>query len=190
MPAPVDPHPPVLLIGGPTAAGKSGLAMEIAEQYGAVVVSADAMTVWRGLDVGTAKPTTAERARVPHRCIDVRSLHEAFNVSVFSMKSMPLVSVPACGCGRGYPSTLRHWYARWRFFHHRIRDSCIVGAPPLGLAAGGRPGPCRKAPPKRPRTNHPGEVHRITGEPMSVRQNGPPARPPIAAQVWLTATTC
>ena len=61
----------VPVICGPTAAGKSAVALALAEAQGATVVSADSRQVYRGFDVGTAKPTAAERARVPHRGIDV-----------------------------------------------------------------------------------------------------------------------
>lgn len=73
----------VLLLGGPTAAGKSDLAVELAEQHDAVLVSADAMTVYRGLDVGTAKPSPEILARHPHACINVREVGEAFAVADF-----------------------------------------------------------------------------------------------------------
>jgi tRNA A37 N6-isopentenylltransferase MiaA len=77
------PDAPVLIIGGPTASGKSALAVDLAEAWGGIVVSADAMTVYRGLDVGTAKPGAADRARAPHRCLDLREPHEDFNVADF-----------------------------------------------------------------------------------------------------------
>ena len=73
----------VLLLGGPTAAGKSDLAVELAMRHGAAIVSADAMTVYRGLDVGTAKPDPDTLARWPHACVDVRDLHESFDVTDF-----------------------------------------------------------------------------------------------------------
>ena len=73
----------VLLLAGTTASGKSSLAIEIAEQHGAVVVSADAMTIYRGLDIGTAKPSIAEQGRARHYGIDVRDPHEDFDVSCF-----------------------------------------------------------------------------------------------------------
>ncbi len=63
------PLQPILVLG-PTASGKSALAIALAERLGGEVVSADAFAVYRSMDVGTAKPTTAERARVPHHCVD------------------------------------------------------------------------------------------------------------------------
>ena len=62
---------PVLVLIGPTAVGKTALSLELAERLGAEVVSADSRYLYRGLDIGTAKPTPAERARVPHHLVDV-----------------------------------------------------------------------------------------------------------------------
>ena len=73
----------VLILGGPTAAGKSDLAVELALRFDARIVSADAMTVFRGLDVGTAKPDAETLARVTHDCIDVCELDEHFSVADF-----------------------------------------------------------------------------------------------------------
>jgi tRNA dimethylallyltransferase len=61
----------VLVVTGPTASGKSQAALELAERFEAEIVNADSMQVYRRLDVGTAKPTAAERARVPHHLFDV-----------------------------------------------------------------------------------------------------------------------
>jgi tRNA dimethylallyltransferase len=79
-----DPRPgPVLAVVGPTAAGKTELALELAGRLGAEVVSADAMLVYRGLDIGTAKPTVAQRARVPHHLVDLVDPGEEFSVARF-----------------------------------------------------------------------------------------------------------
>ncbi len=63
--------PPLIVIVGPTAAGKTALSLELAERFNGVIVSADSRCVYRGMDIGTAKPTPAEQARVPHRLLDV-----------------------------------------------------------------------------------------------------------------------
>jgi tRNA dimethylallyltransferase len=69
---------------GSTASGKSALAMEVARRLGDVeLVSADSMQVYRGMDVGTAKPTAAEQAEVPHHLLDVAEPSEDFNVARF-----------------------------------------------------------------------------------------------------------
>lgn len=73
----------MLVIGGPTAAGKTDLAIELAERYDAALVSADAMQVYRGLDIGTGKPRAEVLARHPHACIDVRDLDQGFTVADF-----------------------------------------------------------------------------------------------------------
>jgi tRNA dimethylallyltransferase len=83
-PAAYDERPgPVLALVGPTAAGKTALALELAPRLGAEIVSADAMLVYRGMDIGTAKPTAAERARVPHHLVDVVDPAEDFSVARF-----------------------------------------------------------------------------------------------------------
>ncbi len=80
-----DPTPPVQLplwvVAGPTASGKSALAVELAERCRGEIVSMDSMTVYRRMDVGTAKPTQEERARVPHHLIDLVDPHEDFDTA-------------------------------------------------------------------------------------------------------------
>ncbi|HEX7022531.1 MAG TPA: tRNA (adenosine(37)-N6)-dimethylallyltransferase MiaA [Trueperaceae bacterium] len=73
----------VPVLAGPTASGKSALALRLAEHWPVEIVSADAMMVYRGMDIGTAKPSVAERARVPHHLIDVVGPDEAFAVADF-----------------------------------------------------------------------------------------------------------
>jgi tRNA dimethylallyltransferase len=73
----------LLAIVGPTASGKSALAMEIARKTGAEILSADSMQVYRGMDIGTAKPTRQERAEVEHHLIDVVEPSEMFTVARF-----------------------------------------------------------------------------------------------------------
>jgi tRNA dimethylallyltransferase len=73
----------MLVIAGPTASGKSAVAMEIAVRSGAEILSVDSMQVYRGMDIGTAKPTRAERAQVQHHLIDVAAPNESFTVARF-----------------------------------------------------------------------------------------------------------
>ncbi len=70
-------------IVGPTGAGKSALALEVAERLGAEIVNADSRQFYRGLDIGTAKPSAGERCRVPHHLIDVRTPDCPLDVAVF-----------------------------------------------------------------------------------------------------------
>ena len=75
---------PWLAVVGPTASGKSALALALAEAAGDVeLVSADAMQVYRGMDIGTAKPSPAERAAVPHHLVDVADPGEDFHLGRF-----------------------------------------------------------------------------------------------------------
>ncbi len=72
-----------LFLAGPTAVGKSEIALRLATQLGGEIISTDSMQVYRGLDIGTAKPAPAERARVPHHLIDICDLQEAFDAAQF-----------------------------------------------------------------------------------------------------------
>lgn len=75
---------PVLIIAGPTAAGKTDAALEVARRFDVALVSADAMQVYRGMDIGTAKPDADTLARFPHACIDVRDPDQDFSVADFT----------------------------------------------------------------------------------------------------------
>ena len=72
-----------IFLAGPTAVGKSAVALALAEKIGGEIITVDSMQVYRGLDIGTAKPMPAERVRVPHHLIDVCDLHEAFDAAQF-----------------------------------------------------------------------------------------------------------
>jgi len=71
------------VLTGPTAVGKTELALRWAEANGAEIVSCDALLFYRGMDIGTAKPTAAERARVPHHLIDVRDVATGMDVTEY-----------------------------------------------------------------------------------------------------------
>jgi tRNA dimethylallyltransferase len=78
---------PLIFIAGPTAVGKSEIALLLAEQIGGEIISADSMQVYRGLDIGTAKPSPAERARVPHHLVDICDLTENFDAAQFIQRA-------------------------------------------------------------------------------------------------------
>ena len=71
-------QPAIVAIVGPTASGKSALAMALAARVPLEIISADSRQVYRGMDIGTAKPTAVERAAVPHHFLDVASPDETF----------------------------------------------------------------------------------------------------------------
>ena len=70
---------PLLCITGPTASGKSALAVRLAQLLGGEVVSCDSMQIYRGMDIGTAKPTAEEMCGVPHHMIDIVSPDEDYS---------------------------------------------------------------------------------------------------------------
>ncbi|MEN9734774.1 MAG: transferase [Verrucomicrobiota bacterium] len=76
------PPEPVLLTGA-TASGKSAVALELARRWGAEIVSVDSMQVYRGLDIGTAKPSPAERAEICHHLVDIVDLTDSFDAARF-----------------------------------------------------------------------------------------------------------
>ena len=81
---PTSNSPRPVFIAGPTAVGKSEIALRLAKQLGGEIISADSMQVYRGLDLGTAKPSPADRARVPHHLIDICDLTESFDAAQFA----------------------------------------------------------------------------------------------------------
>lgn len=74
---------PLIVITGPTASGKTGLALSLAERFNGEIVCADSRTIYKGMDIGTAKPTAKERARVPHYGLDVAEPGERFTAKDF-----------------------------------------------------------------------------------------------------------
>ena len=72
-----------VLLLGPTASGKSALAIQLAAEIPLEIVSVDSAQVYRGMDIGTAKPSTAERAAVPHHLIDIRDPAEPYSAADF-----------------------------------------------------------------------------------------------------------
>lgn len=93
MPPPSDARPPVVVLTGPTATGKSALALELAERFDAEIVNADSMQVYRYLDIGTAKPTLAERARVPHHLFDVVTPDVHYNAGRYAREARAAAAV-------------------------------------------------------------------------------------------------
>lgn len=83
--------PKLVAIVGPTASGKSALAVELAKAVNGEIVSADSMQVYRYFDIGTAKPTSAEMQGVPHHMIDIVSPHESFSASDYREQAMAAI---------------------------------------------------------------------------------------------------
>ena len=81
---PADRRPPAIALMGPTASGKTALALDWAARYGGEIVSVDSALVYRGLDIGAAKPDAAERAAAPHHLIDVRDPWQPYSAAEFA----------------------------------------------------------------------------------------------------------
>ena len=82
----------LIIIGGPTASGKSALALEIARRFNGEIVNCDSMQLYKGLDIGTAKPTPAERAEIPHHLLDVYEITERSDVYKFRQMALDCIT--------------------------------------------------------------------------------------------------
>lgn len=80
--------PPLIVIVGPTASGKSALALELARRHDGEIICADSRTVYKGMDIGTAKPTPAERAEIPHHILDVITPDQVFTAAEFKRRAL------------------------------------------------------------------------------------------------------
>jgi len=99
----------MIVIAGPTAAGKSALAVEAAKHIGGEVISADSMQIYRKMDIGTAKPTLAERGGIPHHLIDVVWPYENFSAARYQRLALAAMAdinargnVPVLSGGTGF----------------------------------------------------------------------------------------
>lgn len=83
--------PPLVLVVGPTAVGKTEISIQLAEQLNGEIVSADSRLFYRGMDIGTAKPSPEEQARVPHHLIDIANPDEILSLAVFQQKAHEII---------------------------------------------------------------------------------------------------
>jgi len=81
----------VILIVGPTAVGKTGFAIKMAKRVGGEIISADSRNLYRGMDIGTAKPTPEERSTIPHHMINVADPDETWSLSAYLKKTLDLI---------------------------------------------------------------------------------------------------
>lgn len=89
---PARSNPPLILIVGPTAVGKTEIAIQLAERFNGEIVSADSRLFYRGMDIGTAKPSLEEQARVPHYLIDIANPDEILSLAVFQQKATEAIA--------------------------------------------------------------------------------------------------
>jgi tRNA dimethylallyltransferase len=179
---------------GVTAAGKTDLALALAEHVPLEIVSMDSAMVYRGLDIGTAKPTRAERAAVPHHLIDIVDPTEAYSAGRFARDAVAALRGIA---GRGrlplivggsllYLKALRHGFAELPDADARVRtqldeEAAAQGWPALHarLAVVDPAAAARIAPNDRQRIQRALEVHALTGRALSELQLTQPIAPDI-----------
>ncbi|HEY0179638.1 MAG TPA: tRNA (adenosine(37)-N6)-dimethylallyltransferase MiaA [Dokdonella sp.] len=97
----VDQRPPAIFLMGPTATGKTALACRLAERFPLQLISVDSALVYRGLDIGTAKPDASTLARHPHRLIDIRDPAQPYSAAEF--RTDALVAMREIGAAGGVP---------------------------------------------------------------------------------------
>ena len=173
---------PVIAIVGPTASGKTDAAQIVAERLGGEVVSADSMQIYRGMDIGTAKPTKEERAVCPHHLIDIRDIGEAYSAADFLEDAVRLVGeirsrgrLPLIVGGTMlYAKALRDGINDMPSSTHEVREAVATEAAERGWPAMhaelGRIDPvtaARLAPNDSQRIGRALEVWKMTGRPIS-----------------------
>jgi len=170
---------------GPTACGKTDLALELAERVPIEIVSMDSAMVYRGLDIGTAKPSAAVRARVPHHLIDIVEPTDAYSAGRFARDAAAAVREIAArgrlpllvGGTLLYLRALREGLASLPRADAALRDELDAQARELGwpamharLARVDPAAAARIAPADRQRIQRALEVHALTGRPLSELQ--------------------
>ncbi len=83
--------PPIICLAGPTASGKSAASLAVAQHWPVEIIVMDSATIYRGMDIGTAKPNAEERARVPHHLLDIRDPAETYSAAEFRNDALSLI---------------------------------------------------------------------------------------------------
>lgn len=174
---------------GPTASGKTALALEWAERLGGEIVSVDSALVYRGLDIGAAKPSSAERARVPHHLLDLRDPWVPYSAAEFASDARAAIGaivargrVPILAGGTGlYFRALLHGLSPMPEADAGVRAELEAEAGERGWPAlhaelaGVDPAAARRIRPgDAQRLQRALEVWRLTGRPISAWQADPP----------------
>ncbi|MEI7570226.1 MAG: tRNA (adenosine(37)-N6)-dimethylallyltransferase MiaA, partial [Alcaligenaceae bacterium] len=82
---------PLICLTGPTASGKSAVARAIAKRWPVEIINVDSATIYRGMDIGTAKPSVEERSEIPHHLLDIRDPAERYSVAAFRRDTLQCV---------------------------------------------------------------------------------------------------
>lgn len=182
--------PPAICLMGPTASGKTALALELCEHLPCEIVSVDSALVYRGMDIGTAKPAAAELARVPHHLIDIRDPAEPYSAADFrrdALRLLPEITargrIPLLVGGTMlYFKLLREGVAPMPVADPAVRTAIVEEAARLGwpalhaeLARVDPVAAARIHPNHSQRIQRALEVYRISGRPISElqRDNAP-----------------
>lgn len=178
----LDTRPPAIALMGPTASGKTALAVAWVERFGLEIVSVDSALVYRGLDIGSAKPDAALLARAPHRLIDIRDPHETYSAAEFAIDALAAMReihaagrVPLLAGGTGlYFRALLHGLSEMPSadpgVRARIGEEAVQHGWPALHAELARVDPqaaARIAPGDPQRIQRALEVYRISGRPIS-----------------------
>ncbi len=189
-----DARPRAIFLMGPTASGKTAYALEAAERHGLALVSVDSAQVYRGMDIGTAKPDPATLARHPHRLIDIRDPEEAYSAAEFRADALAAMQevadegrVPLLVGGTGlYFRALERGLSSLPSADAQVRADIEAEARRLGWPA--LHARLRESDPQsaaRIHANDPQRIGRalevlaITGRPLSAQQGQDSRRPPL-----------
>ena len=135
---------PVIAILGPTAVGKTRISIPLAERFEGEIVSVDSRLIYRGMDIGTAKPTLQERERVPHHLIDVTDPDDTWNLAKFSDAALNVIHDIHCrgkaaflvgGTGQYLRAILEGWTPPPSAESPRLREKLEVTAANNGYEA-------------------------------------------------------
>lgn len=196
--SPSSPRPRAIALMGPTASGKTALALDWAGRFNGEIVSVDSALVYRGLDIGAAKPDAAERTRVPHHMLDLRDPWQTYSAAEFASDARRAVAdilrrgrVPILAGGTGlYFTALLDGLSPMPEADVDTRAAIAAEAAELGwsalharLATLDPEAAARIKPGDAQRIQRALEVHRLTGITISEWQKRPSESPPFPAQV-------
>jgi tRNA dimethylallyltransferase len=194
-------RPLLTAIVGPTAVGKTALAVTLAQRNGAEIISADSRQIYRGMDIGTAKPAPAELAAAPHHLVDIRDPDEPFSLAEFqALAAAAIADIVARGrapllvggTGQYLAAVLEGWRIPRVAPQPELRAELEREAAELGAAAlharlaAVDPAAAAQIPPANTRrVIRALEVYAVTGRPISEQQTREP--PPYTIRtIWLT----